>query len=137
MSKPIISTSLDSLMADILPADDVILSDSNTGSETNDTSACNVDCDTDKKPVPMSRPPIHGRQPESFARLYNLTQEERACFTHPQIVQVSLSDDVAFALKSISSHKCPQGLIISAIMREYILTHLDDIKKLLYNTSSA
>ncbi|HJE38270.1 MAG: hypothetical protein C7K11_06735 [Candidatus Amulumruptor caecigallinarius] len=136
MSKPIISTSLDSLMADILPADDVILSDSNTGSETNDTSACNVDCDTDKK-ASANVAAIHGRQPESFARLYNLTQEERACFTHPQIVQVSLSDDVAFALKSIASHKCPQGLIISAIMREYILTHLDDIKKLLYNTSSA
>lgn len=137
MSKPIISASIDSLMADILPADDIAMHDNNAGSETNDTPDRGVDSVTDKKPVPMVRPSLPGKRPESFDRLYNLTQEERANFMHPQIVQVSLSDDVAFALKSIASHKCPQGLIISSIMREYILTHLEDIKKLLYNTSSA
>ncbi len=67
-------------------------------------------------------------------KVADLANGERQCYQNKTTVYMDLSPDISFALNAMASHKCPKGLIVSAILRQYILTHIDDMKKFLYNS---
>lgn len=75
--------------------------------------------------------------PVGFSKLQDITEIEKGCFVNnAHAINVSVSNDVYFALKAMSSHNCPQGLIISAVLRDFIIRHVEEIKALLYNSRS-
>ncbi|MCM1337409.1 MAG: hypothetical protein NC187_07645 [Candidatus Amulumruptor caecigallinarius] len=125
MSKEIITApALDSLMADILPMTPAEVT-TPIMPTTPEPLAEPESPTTERTPSPL---PDRG---DALAHLYNITEAERTLFADRRRFNIELSDDVAFILRTVSSHQLPQGLVVSAILRHYITHHLEAIKTLL------
>lgn len=135
-----IAPSLDELMSDFLPASneaetapvEIIPTDGKQSSKSSDRSLKG----SQKQNTCSSRGEDAGF-PMGFSKLKDITEIEKVCFERSaHCIKISVSNDVYFALKAMSSHNCPQGLIVSAVLRDFIIRHVEEIKALLYNSRS-
>lgn len=135
-----IAPSLDELMSDFLPASNEVETApikivQSTKEQTTEQSGISYK-GSQKKQKCSIRDKVSGL-PLGFSKLQDITEIEKGCFAeNAHCIKISVSNDVYFALKAMSSHNCPQGLIISAVLRDFIIRHVEEIKALLYNSRS-
>ncbi len=129
-----VAPSIDRLMDGILPSSNEMETSPVVVEKPQDNGSSQI-----KRSKNTTKPPIRvvdARMSDRFGKLHELTKTEKACYSNAHMIQIAVSDDVCFVLKAMSSHNCPQGLIVSAVMRDFVLNHVEEIKNLLYNPYS-
>lgn len=114
---------LDSLMADILPLSAPSEPPAPTMPQENVHQPKAVTDDAAPAKVSAPADPLL-----SETELLSLVKSETEWLSDRKRVSIELSTDVAVLIRMLSSHTRPQGLVVSAILRHFILTHPDDFR---------